>query len=186
MAGISITVSADALVAKGLDGLVARADDMSGAMDAIGQMMTTSTRHRFEMGIDPDGSPWPPSVRALAEGGQTLVDRGHLRDSVTHEGSVSSGRHSVRHGTNRVYARIHQLGGEIKRQARIQTIYRSYNSRTGALSRRFVKRGRSNFATDHAVGAHTVTQPRRSFLGLSSDDKHQAGEILAGWITGAW
>ncbi|MBB4268143.1 phage virion morphogenesis protein [Roseospira visakhapatnamensis] len=182
MAGISITVSADDLVTAGLDGLVARADDMSGAMDEIGGMMTTSTRHRFEMGVDPDGNPWPPSLRALAEGGQTLVDRGHLRAAVTYQATAAR----VRQGTNLVYARIHQLGGEIKRQARTQTIHRRLYA-DGRLGERFVKRtARGAVATDHAVGAHTITMPARPYLGLSTADRAQAGEILADWLTGAW
>jgi phage virion morphogenesis protein len=181
MDGVSIQVTGADIAARGIDAIVARAGDLTPAMESVGMMMQTSVRHRFEVGQDPDGSPWPPSVRALAEGGQTLVDRGHLRDSVTYQADTTS----VRQGTNVVYARIHQLGGAIKREARTQTIHRRLYA-DGRLGTKFVKRtARNAVATDHAVGAHTITMPARRYLGLSTEDRAQAGEIIADWITGA-
>ncbi|WP_299440171.1 phage virion morphogenesis protein [uncultured Rhodospira sp.] len=160
MTGISIQVSAADIAARGIDAIVARAGDLTPAMDSVGQMMRASVQHRFEAGVDPDGNPWPPSVRALAEGGQTLVDRGHLRDSVTHE----AGPTSVRQGTNLVYARIHQLGGTIRAKT--------------AKALMFKIGGRM-------VQVQQVSIPARPYLGLSAEDRAEAGEIIADWITGA-
>lgn len=64
-----------------LEDLMADATDL---LDDVGASLVTSTLHRFETGTDPDGHAWKPSARATREGGQTLVDRGHLRDSITH------------------------------------------------------------------------------------------------------
>jgi len=161
MAGISIEVTADDLVATGLDGIVARSADMTRAMESVGMMMQTSVRRRFEVGEDPDGNPWPPSLRALTEGGRTLVDHGHLRDSVTYQASAEG----VRQGTNLVYARIHQLGGTI----------RPRNGRALAFR-----------AGGRTVLRRSVTMPRRSYLGVSAEDRAQARNIIADWITGDW
>ncbi|MBB4287796.1 phage virion morphogenesis protein [Roseospira goensis] len=182
MAGISIEVSGDDIAARGLDAIVGRAADMTRAMDSIGAMMRTSVLHRFQEGVDPDGEDWPPSIRAIMTDGKTLVDRGHLRDSVTYAADADS----VRQGTNLVYARIHQLGGTIKIKARTQTITRRLY-KDGTLSERFVKRtARNAVSTDHQVAAHTITMPARPYLGLSAQDRQQAGEIVADWVTGAW
>jgi len=59
---------------------------------------------------------------ALAEGGQTLVDSGRLRDSITH--AVEPGRAVI--GSNLVYAAIHQLGGEAGRNRSVTLPARPY------------------------------------------------------------
>ncbi|KAA5603221.1 phage virion morphogenesis protein [Roseospira marina] len=160
MAGISITVSGDEFVGRGLDGLIARTGDLTPAMDMIGTMLDTSVDHRFETETDPDGQPWPKSIRALSEGGQTLTDRRHLRGSITHE----AGPTSVRQGTNLIYARPHQLGALIKPKA--------------AKALTFRIGGRT-------VQVQQVTIPARPYLGLSAEDRTEAGEIIADWVTGA-
>lgn len=108
--GIRIGVN-DAVVRAALAGLESRAADLTAPMDEIGAAMVASTLNRFETGTGPDGAPWVPSQRALAEGGQTLVDQGHLRGSMTH----AAGPDQVTWGSNVVYAAIHQLGGRTGR-----------------------------------------------------------------------
>jgi phage virion morphogenesis protein len=95
---------------QALDALAREADQAHDLMDEIGGALVTSTQQRFQEGAGPDGQRWRPSLRATREGGQTLVRRGHLRDSVTH---AASGR-SVAVGTNIIYGRIHQVGGTIR------------------------------------------------------------------------
>jgi phage gpG-like protein len=102
----------------------------------------------------------------------------------------------VEWGTNVIYAAIHQFGGIIQRGARQQTIYRrikgyrNYNMEgsghfqehgrvvTGELQPGFVKKGRANFATVHAVAAHAITMPARPYLGIDADDIKEAETML--------
>jgi len=115
MAGVSLPVTVDQValadIGKRLYRLRGRIADMTPVYDEIGGSLVTSTLHRFEKGVDPEGSPWRPSIRALQTNGQTLVDTGHMRQSVTHRAE----RDKVTVGTNRVYAAIHQFGGKAGR-----------------------------------------------------------------------
>ena len=83
------------------------------AFDQIGRYLASATRARFEREEGPDGKPWQASIRALAEGGQTLTDHSTLRRSITHR--VAGDGRSVDVGSNLVYAAIHQFGGQAGR-----------------------------------------------------------------------
>ncbi len=110
--------------------------DASAMMNEIGGMLVASTTQRFVDGKGPDGVPWEPlaeSTRLARIGGskksrkkdgsfragalrvlgnvKVLVDRGHLRDSITYQASADE----VAVGTNRVYGAIHQFGGQAGR-----------------------------------------------------------------------
>lgn len=118
---MTVELSADT-IGPALAGLVARGEDLTPAMDAIGSALVTSTLLRFERGQDPEGTPWLPSQRALETGGQTLIKTGRLRDSITHRATADS----VVVGTNLVYAAIHQLGGQAGRGRRTRIPARPY------------------------------------------------------------
>lgn len=124
-------------------------DDLLGEM---GRSLLTSVFDRFERGEAPDGAPWAPSRRADEDGGQTLVDRGHLRDSVTFE--VEGGALYV--GTNLVYGAIHQFGGEIVARNAPFLAFRD---------------------GDGWARAKSVTIPARPYLGLSPGDEHELERI---------
>jgi phage virion morphogenesis protein len=112
MTGVSFNIQIDdRQVAKALEALLVRGDNLTPVHDDIGKAMVDKTQLRFESGQGPDGSPWPPSIRALAEGGLTLVDTGRLKQSMTHFADQGG----VAWGTNVVYAAIHQLGGRAGR-----------------------------------------------------------------------
>lgn len=112
MTGAAIRIEIDDKdVQQALNGMLARAEDLTPAMDRIGAALVTSVIHRFESGMGPDGLPWKPSERAVRERGKTLVDSGRLMASITHV----PGRDYVDVGTNVVYAAIHQLGGQAGR-----------------------------------------------------------------------
>jgi phage virion morphogenesis protein len=101
-------------------------------------------RFRTEMG--PDGQKWKPSLRARITGGRTLTKDGHLSGSI----SARHGRDYAEWGVNRIYAAIHQFGGEI-------------HAKGGSLRFRLANGG---FAT-----VQKVTMPARPFLGISDDDR---------------
>ncbi|HZZ13119.1 MAG TPA: phage virion morphogenesis protein [Paraburkholderia sp.] len=136
-------------------------------LDALGQVNENATRLRFRQGVSPSGSPWKPSKRALKKGGQTLVESGRLRDSITH--NVLSGDTGVEWGTNVVYGRIHQLGGTIKREAHEHSIFQRIG-RDGQIEGRFVKRKKSNFERRVQVGSYSIVMPARPYLGVNSQD----------------
>lgn len=108
MAGVRIDVT-------GLDSVLAALGRLANppmreAFDEIGQYLVSEITQLFRAGTAPDGTPWKPSLRAQAQGGKTLVDRGHLRDSYTHAAAAAE----LVVGTNDKRARIHQYGGEIR------------------------------------------------------------------------
>lgn len=177
MAGVTQNISlADLapMLAEQIEGLAQRTGSLAPAMAEIAGALEDSTRYRFETQTGPDGVAWLPSIRALAEGGQTLTDTGRLRNSITSD----SGADWAEIGTNIVYAGIHQFGGEIKHEARQQTIHRRVNQRTGELSRGFVRASQSNFAQDVSVGAYKVEIPARPFLPVSAEDELSIIDIL--------
>ncbi|WP_419787219.1 phage virion morphogenesis protein [Pseudodesulfovibrio sp.] len=96
---------------KVLGSAVSKAGQSKAAMEEIGEMLTSSTVERFDSSTGPDGEAWPISQRAEKEGGKTLVDTGRLRGSIGYEASPDQ----VVVGSNLVYSRIHQLGGEAGR-----------------------------------------------------------------------
>ncbi|MCM0018507.1 MAG: phage virion morphogenesis protein [Tagaea sp.] len=115
MAGVSLPVIVDRValsdIGAKLDRLRRRLDDMIPVHDTIGDSLVASTLDRFERGVDPKGAAWAPSLRVLEGGGQTLIDRGHLRQSVHHRAE----RDRVTVGSNSFYAAIHQFGGKAGR-----------------------------------------------------------------------
>lgn len=92
-----------------LNDLLDRTGDLSPLMARIGAYGEESTVHRFETQKGPDGQTWEKSARAKATGGQTLVDTGRLRGSIT----WNAGRDSAEWGTNVLYAGVHQDGATI-------------------------------------------------------------------------
>lgn len=124
MAGVSIKTNIRDLasVGKKLDAVLARAGNFEPMLDDIGGYLVFSTQQRFETGRGPDGAPWKPSIRALAQGGQTLVDQAFLVQSITH----NAGSDRVVVGSNLIYAAIHQEGGKAGRNQSVDLPARPY------------------------------------------------------------
>jgi len=159
MAGATLTVDTREIVALGtrFQELMRRAADLTPLMDEIGASLVSSVQHRFEGGRGPGGVAWPQSGRAKAEGGQTLIDRGHLRDSITHR----PGRDQVEIGTNLVYAGIHQFGGRIQAKS------------AAALKFRI---------GDRWISKKAVDIPARPFLGVDDEDAAEISAIVGDWL----
>lgn len=100
----------DSRFRQALKRLARLAGDLRPTLDAIGFLVAGQTRRRFDEGLAPSGRRWKQSGRAEAQGGQTLLDTGRLRDSIAHR---LRGAKAVDIGTNVRYAAIHQFGGEI-------------------------------------------------------------------------
>lgn len=125
--------------------------------DRIGAMLVSSTQHRFERQADPEGNPWPKSIRAQLEGGRTLFDSGTLFRDLTHEATDQG----VAVGTNLIYAAIHQFGGTIRPVA------------DEALH--FTIGGAEVFVKE-------VSIPQRAFLGLDADDEAAITELASQFV----
>ncbi len=91
-------------------------------MDEIGGIMVASTQDNFENSRGPDGTAWIPSKRARDEGGKTLIDRGILFSSLTHNATDDS----VEWGSGMVYAGIHNDGGKAGRNKSVELPARPY------------------------------------------------------------
>jgi phage virion morphogenesis protein len=176
MAGAGIIVEAAAALATLAD-YIARTSNPRGMFERIGASLVTSTQRRFEQGRAPDGSPWPPSLRALAAGGKTLILSARLMQSQTFIAADSG----VEVGTNVIYAAIHNFGGIIKQAAREAVLHFKHNARTGRT--RFARaNSKANYAKKAQIGARTIVMPKRTFLGLDDDDNREVIAIAQDWI----
>lgn len=172
--GMQITVAIDAEhIRDALMRLATFPDNrLDPAMDESGEYLVSSTVRRFHAQRDPSGNPWKQSRRAKKAGGETLIDRAMLIRSLTH--NVLQGR-GVEWGSPVKYARIHQLGGSFIVYPRSQKVWRHVVKEADGYQRlgKFAKKGKGQFEGWQTIGQHTVTMPKRSFLGIDAEDATQ-------------
>jgi phage gpG-like protein len=130
--------------------------NFTGMHKEIGEAMVSSTRKRFKDEKGPDGKSWPKSIRAEEEGGQTLTDTAHLKNSVTSKASAEG----VAWGTNHKTASTHQ--GKDGRPVKIRAKGKALKFRVGG--KWAVKK--------------TVTIPARPFIGISDADSKEIDGII--------
>ncbi len=135
--------------------------DTSPMMDEVGAHVVSRTVGRLHDQVDIHGQPLEPSRRAKDEGGKTLIDHGHLRDSYTH--NVTNGGDSVEIGSNMVYAAIHHYGGKIVPKT------------AGALHFQI---------GDRHIIVKSVTMPARPVLGIDEQDEDDLRDITGAFIDG--
>lgn len=127
-----------------------RAVKLGPAMDDMGQAAVASATKRFESKIGVDGQPWTPSLKNK---GETMIRRGHLRDSLTHrfndDGFV--------YGSQRVYSALLHFGGTVRPK--------------NAKALAFTLNGKKIFAK-------SVTIPARPYVGFDSEDVADFTKIL--------
>ena len=124
MAGASFDLDMNALT-RVVEGMTERMNDMQLLAEDVGELLVSSTLERFERGVDPEGNAWPVSIRAAREGGKTLVDKGAsggLMGSILYEASPTM----VIVGSDKIYAAIHQYGGQAGRGRKVTIPKRSY------------------------------------------------------------
>lgn len=159
MAGTGMELTGQEATLRVLAAAIEKTEDKRGLFDAIGASLVVSTQHRFETEEDPEGNPWPASLRALIKGGRTLTDTARLVQSITHEATEGS----VAVGTNVIYAAIHQVGGTIRAKT--------------AKGLRFRGPGNGGWVTKQSV-----EMPKRAFLGLDQDDEAEIAALCADWL----
>lgn len=131
-------------------------DDTQELMENIGAYGVASTQLRFADGAGPDGKKWPQSVRVkMAQGNaQTLVDKGHLRDSFS---SLASNNSAI-WGTNLISAAPNHFGATIR-----------------------PKNGKTLKFNIPGIGfrsAKEVVLPARPFMGINTQDAEEIGNLV--------
>lgn len=137
--------------------------DTRGLNQTLAEDTRTSTLDRFKAGVSPDGRKWTPSARAENEGGQTLIRKGTLRNSI-HSQADASG---FAVGTNVKYAAEHQFGDERTIRARKKP-YLCFK-----VGGQWVKKK-----------AVTIRIPSRPYLGFSDDDMHNIAHTVDDFLEG--
>lgn len=171
MSGVAVTIELDtSSLQAGFERLLKTAKDLTPVMQEIGTYMVDSTQDRFRSNVSPSGVAWDQSERAKAESGRTLLDRGHLRDSITYDASNTR----VDVGTNMVYAAIHQFGGKTR-------AHEIRPRRAKAL--RFAMGGGDRFAK--SVQHPGSNMPARPYLGWSAEDEMEVADIIEAHIMAA-
>jgi phage gpG-like protein len=144
------------------------------AFQGMGRVLLSGLQLRFRKGVAPDGTAWKKSRRVIESGGQTLRDKGILRNSFSY---VATGN-SVTIGTNVIYAAIHHFGGTIRHPG----------------GTRFVLvDGEARFVSNSFMGPvhgltkpHPIPMPARPILGASKSDIEGLLKSLQGHIEGRW
>lgn len=168
MTGVAIKVSIDGLEAAlaPLRRVAARLENQRPLWDEVGAYLESTVSRRFETGSGPYGLFWTPSRRAREGQGQTLVDSGRLRSSITRN-VFGTG---VEVGSNVAYAAIHQFGGTIRAKT------------AKGLRWRYRARGANQ---EQWATKQSVTLPPRPFIGIDDDDAAEIVRISADYVGGA-
>lgn len=167
MAPIALTLDIDIVTPK--EALAAsreRGADLRPPLRLIGRAGVAQTKRRFQLGVDPEGNPWKKGRKIR---GQTLIDRGLLLRSIT---SAEPTSNSVSWGSNRVYARIHQLGmnGPVPVKAHSRNIREAF--------------GRSIKPVRVTVKGHIrkVQMPARPYLGINDENMQEFADLLLRYV----
>jgi phage virion morphogenesis protein len=111
MTGVSITIDD-----KELRDALGRLGSLSLAapMKSAGVHLVQSTQRRFEAGTTPEGVAWQPlSAATLArKKGPGILREDGMAGGLMGSITMRAGEDQVEIGSNKVYARIHQLGGK--------------------------------------------------------------------------
>lgn len=158
--GVSVEFDSDALRRLGADIRRAGRSErrrLTAALAAVGE---GGARERIHAGgPSPDGAAW--QKRRSHSTKPLLVQSGHLARSIT----STSTANMAEWGSRRVYARIHQLGGQV-RPRRAQAL-------------RFMVGGK-------AVFARKVFIPARPYLGWGPAEREQADMVVERWLDRAF
>ena len=111
---IEIDFDGQQSVINALSGLLFDAPKFNEFANDVGSEMVYQTQQNFENQSSPDGVPWQKSLRAIAQGGETLRDTGRLLNSITFNPMPDG----VEWGTNVVYAPYLHYGAHIRLKTR--------------------------------------------------------------------
>jgi len=174
-------------VMSALERLAHTGQDMSPVMRIIAQELERQTEKNFAAEGRPKWLGIKP--RKGREGGHILQDTGQLAASIT----TSHDANSATIRSNKVYAAIHQLGGEINKPAQSRLVRHRTDAKGNLLRTEHFKGKGLIFAKDshkRAVsrwfeqGAHTIHMPARPFLPIDAQGQLQpeAEENILGLV----
>lgn len=156
-----------------LEALQSAGEDLTPLMDVIGRVLVNGARDRIAISnTDPDGVAWPQSLRVkeggkkdaegrvVESGGKTLYASGDLLNSIV---SLPEAR-QVTVGSNLIYAGIHQTGGTIRAKT------------AGGLH--------FTLANGVEVVVGSVEIPRRTYIGISTEESEEIGDLTAAHFLG--
>lgn len=149
MSGVSVSIRIeDEGFREALTRLLERSATLQPVFAEIGSALQAATEDRFEAETGPDGQAWaahsPVTLLKRGASAKKLRHRNHLYQSLNY----AAGRLQVAVGTNRTYARIHQLGGKAGRGRKVTIPARPYLG-VNADDRRMV----AEILTDHLAMA---------------------------------
>jgi phage virion morphogenesis protein len=171
---LAIKYSIDDMEAKtAVKQLTERLSKPQQALKECGLVLLRSISKTFKAGGRP--TRWKKSARAKKEeGGKTLIDTARLMRSITMD--VAGNKLTV--GTDVKYARIHDLGGRIRKNATIKKYWRYMDKAFGKKSP----------ARCVLVRAHqrqmNIDIPARPFLVIQDTDWRVFKRILEDYLTG--
>ncbi|PKP93192.1 MAG: hypothetical protein CVT77_06575 [Alphaproteobacteria bacterium HGW-Alphaproteobacteria-16] len=171
MAGASfqIRVEGQDAVETRLALLAEKFGDLTPLMETIGMILEVDAQDNFAGEHTPAGIPWPPSIRAMEQGGKTLQDSRRLFLSLTHRATART----AEVGTNVIYAARHNNGF-------------SGTEQVGSHKRimRQVFGVRLAEPIEVTVGAFTrkANTPAREFLGMSADAREDIADQIATYV----
>lgn len=136
-------------------------------MGVIGQIVRDSVIENFRAERSPEGVPWKKSLRAIIQGGITLVDTAVLRNSIHHRAYADR----VEIGTPVKYAAVHQFGAG---KGSFGTVEATVKAHVRRITKAF---GKPIAPRDVTVKEHkrkTVLPwgdiPKRPFMGVKRTD----------------
>lgn len=148
----------DQAVKAALDNLAEKSKNMSPAMRAIARLLRNTTEDAFAKQASPFGPSWAPLKKSTLKGrkgggagAKILQDSGQLASSITATSDSTSATVTV----GKVYAAIHQFGGQIVYAPRSIRV-RLRTDRKGNLLRQEGKPNLAVFAKDKHKRAVTV------------------------------
>jgi len=142
--------------------------DMSPVMKVIAGIMHQSVEEGFEK----EGPGWVPlkasTIRQRARKGRwpgkMLQASGQLVSSISDKYTSNS----AMVGTNKIYAAIQQLGGEVSHPGRERVLhFKTYKRGANAGKTRFSKKGKATYGMKASVGPYKIRIPARPYLKLS-------------------
>lgn len=193
---ITITVD-DRHVLDVLDALLARLDDLTPAMQTVGEYLVGSTKRRFATSIGPDGVRWAPNtettyLRMIEKAHGVTLKSGQINQKganlaltkkpligethrLSSEISAQADRDSVEIGSPMVYAAVQQFGAQMGEFGRYSQVSRWRKYEKGDF--------RKHAGTVKGFPIPWGDIPARPFIGLSEVDADQVlaivGEHLA-------
>ena len=162
-AAISVSLRAAPVMAA-MKHLAEVGHDGHGLMAAIGVGLVETTQQRFERGRDPEGQPWKPLLPAYAaiKRGPSIL-RGGGASGLMASITFAATAFSVRVGSNKKYAAVHQFGATIRPVSAPALAFFLGSVRLGP--RGGMHRDR------HLVLAKKVVVPARPYLGFGAADR---------------